>query len=67
MNWKEEYCKKFGLCELQPKYSKCTCNKELNYIRTEIIEKLIEDIKIRQMSGGREDEEAIAYKAGYGI
>lgn len=34
--WKDEYCKKFGLCENQPKYSKCTCSKELKFISKEI-------------------------------
>ena len=31
-SWEEEYCKKFGLCDLDNHY-RCDCKKEINFIR----------------------------------
>lgn len=37
-NWKKEYCKKFGLCESQSRFSKCTCLKEIRFIEKLLIQ-----------------------------
>lgn len=49
-SWEEEYCDKFGLCNLED--GKCQCVKELNFIskliskeRTKVREETIEEIR----------------------